>query len=111
METFILGFKYVQKHRFKCQLINFLLGQAKMAIYVSRRNKIEQMSSDDMMMVFSILVRSRVLIDFNFYKAMKDLEPFKEIWCYSSVLCVCLKGISVICCGPSADSGLDQTDL
>ena len=88
METFILGFKYVQKHRFKCQLINFLLGQAKMAIYVSRRNKIEQMSSDDMMMVFSILVRSRVLIDFNFYKAMKDLEPFKEIWCYNSVLCV-----------------------
>ena len=57
METFILGFKYVQKEHFKCQLIHFLLGQAKMAIYVSRKNKIEQTSSDDIVMVFSILVR------------------------------------------------------
>ena len=55
---------------------------------LSHRNHIEQMSSDDMVMVFSILLRSRVLIDFHFYKAMKDLEPFKEIWCYNSVLCV-----------------------
>ena len=32
METFIWCFEYVQKHRFKCQLIHFLLGKAKMAI-------------------------------------------------------------------------------
>ena len=43
METFILGFKYVSKQRFKCQLIHFLFGLEKLPIYVY---KIEQMSSD-----------------------------------------------------------------
>ena len=52
METFILGFKYVKKERFKCQVIHFLLGQAKMAIYVSHKKKIEQMCSDDIGMDF-----------------------------------------------------------
>ena len=38
--------------------------------------------------IFLILVRSRIWIDFRFYKAMKDLEPFKEVCSYNSVLCV-----------------------
>ena len=86
-ETFIFGFKYVQKRRYKCQLINFILGQAKMAIYVSRRNKVEQMSSEDLVLVFSILVRSRILIDFRFYKAMKNLDSFEQTWCHCGALC------------------------
>jgi len=32
MKVFICGFKYVKKFRHKCQLLNFLVGQAKMAI-------------------------------------------------------------------------------
>ncbi len=31
-EVFICGFKYIRKHHFCYQLLNFLLGQAKMAI-------------------------------------------------------------------------------
>ena len=73
-QTFIFVFKYVQKQRHKCQLIHFFLGQAKMAIYVSRKNKVEQMSSQDVVLHFSILVRSCILIDFRFDKAMKNLE-------------------------------------
>ncbi len=33
IRIFICGFKNVQRKRFKCQLLNCLLGQAKMAIY------------------------------------------------------------------------------
>ena len=40
LQTFILGFKYVKREKSKCQLINFILGQAKMAIYISRKNKV-----------------------------------------------------------------------
>lgn len=41
-EIFILGCKYVLKKKFVCQLLNFVVGQAKMAIFLSRKNKIEQ---------------------------------------------------------------------
>ncbi len=42
MVLFIFGFKYVIKKIFICQLLNFVLGQAKLAIYVSRKTKVEQ---------------------------------------------------------------------
>lgn len=87
LEIFIFGFKYVQKYRFKCQLLNFLLGQAKMAIYVSRKRKVEQDVNIDILIVFSTLVRCRILIDFHFHKSMKILDVFEEKWCYSNVLC------------------------
>ncbi|KAL2078927.1 hypothetical protein ACEWY4_024671 [Coilia grayii] len=87
LETFILGFKYVQKYRFKCQLLNFLLGQAKMAVYISRKRKVEQGLNVDVLMVFFTLVRCRILIDFNFYKSMKTLDVFVDRWCYNNVLC------------------------
>ncbi len=39
MVLFIFGFKYVMKKRFICKFLNFVLGQAKLAIYVSRKKK------------------------------------------------------------------------
>ncbi len=42
MVLFIFGFKYVMKKRdLLCQFLNFVLGQAKLAIYVSRKKKVE----------------------------------------------------------------------
>jgi len=41
VQSFIFGFRYVAKNRIKCQLLNFIIGEAKMAIYLSRKNKIE----------------------------------------------------------------------
>lgn len=70
-ETVILGFI--------CQLLNFVVGQAKLAMYISRKNKIEQKSSDDVIVCFLSLIKSRVLIDFQFYKTMKDLPTFEQI--------------------------------
>jgi len=49
---FILGFSYSQKRRVKCQLFNFIFGQAKMAIYLSGRNKIEESLDFDVNTVF-----------------------------------------------------------
>lgn len=88
MEVFIFGFKYTRKQKYKCQLLNFLIGQAKMAVYVSRRNRIEHDSGFDLDLVFSTLVRSRILIDFRFYKEMSDLDTFKDIWCQNNALCI-----------------------
>lgn len=35
----ILGYRYKKTQKAKCQLLNFTIGQAKLAIYLSRRNK------------------------------------------------------------------------
>ncbi len=74
VETFILGFKYRRDMRFTSQLLNFILGEAKFAIYVSRKNKIGKKSCQSIVDSFFTLVKSRVLVDFKYYKAMEDLN-------------------------------------
>ncbi|KAI4900062.1 hypothetical protein NFI96_009347, partial [Prochilodus magdalenae] len=86
-EAFIIGTKYVRSQRFKCQLLNFILGQAKLAIYMSRKNKMSQSSDHDATQVFTRLVRARVKIDFNYYRSMNDLDSFKLFWCSEDVVC------------------------
>jgi len=73
------------------------LGQAKLAIYISRKNKIEQQPGQSINEVFLRLVRSRVLIDFNFYKTMQDLSTFKMVWCSYGALCVVSEDELVFC--------------
>lgn len=87
MKVFIFGFKYVKKHRPVCQLLNFILGQAKMAIYMSRKNKIECGQDQDIAAVFAALVKSRLLIDFHFYKVTENVQLFEDTWCLNGVLC------------------------
>ena len=64
MQSFVLGFPYSQKRRAKCQLINFIIGQAKLAIYLSRKNKMHQMSDCHVVPVLRNLLMSRVSLDF-----------------------------------------------
>ncbi|KAK0143962.1 Transposon TX1 uncharacterized protein [Merluccius polli] len=40
-EVFICGFKYTRQKKEKSQLLNFVLGQAKMAVYVSRKRRVD----------------------------------------------------------------------
>lgn len=87
VQTFILGFKYVQRRKHECHLLNFILGKAKMAIYISRRDKIEQKSQYNVERVFAAMIKSRIVIDFRFYKAMDSLNVFEGIWCHRGALC------------------------
>ena len=89
--VFILGFKYSQKKKYICQLLNFIIGQAKMAIYVSRRDQIEQKPGQNIIEIFLSLVKSRVLIDYKFYKTMNDLFIFEKVWCCKGVVCTILE--------------------
>lgn len=86
-QLFILGYRYSQKKREQCQLFNFILGRAKMAVYMSRRNKVEGLTDDDAVFVFVKMLKSRLRIDFNYYRLMNDLGKFSIIWCHKDVLC------------------------
>ncbi len=59
MKVFICGFKYVKSRCYKSQLIHFLLGQAKMAIYVTRKEKVDMNINKSLVAVFSKLVKSQ----------------------------------------------------
>lgn len=84
---FILGVKYSQKKKAECNLLNFLLGQAKMAVYPSRRRKLEGSWDCDVKIIFIRMIKSRLTIDFNFFSLMKDLGSFEKVWCVVNGLC------------------------
>lgn len=90
--VFILGFKYVLKNRFVCQLLNCVLGQAKLAIYISRKKKVEQNLGQNVVAMFSNMVKVRIMIDFAYYKQMDDLITFEGIWCCNEALCSVSEG-------------------
>ena len=87
MVKFIFGTSYKKTNKTKWRLINFIVGEAKLAIYLSRRNRVEGRSDQDPVQILSCSVRARVGLDFIFYKTMGDLEIFSEKWSYGNIVC------------------------
>lgn len=79
MDIFILGYGYSQKHKAKRQLVNVIISQAKRAIYMSHKNRIENVSGYNVFLVYATLVKSCVLIHCCFYKEMNELTTFRNI--------------------------------
>lgn len=52
------------KKKIKCQLSNFIVGEAKMAVYISRRNKIEGLEGWEAVSNFKNQIKARVWVDF-----------------------------------------------
>ena len=76
LRTFILSFRYKKTQKDKCQMMNFILGQSKMAVYVSRKRKVEDSVDSDIVLLLSRMIKARILIDFNCYREMQDLDHF-----------------------------------
>lgn len=87
MQAFIFDVKYTKRRQRECQLLNFVLGKSKMAIYMSRKDKIEQNQEFNLVSMFGAMVKSRILIDFRFYKVTSCLAMFEDVWCYGGALC------------------------
>ena len=77
-ELFILLFYSAALRRNIC-LVNFLLGQAKMSIWLTRRNKIKETGSVDVDLMFRGLVATRLRMEFAYYKMVADLNEFISI--------------------------------
>jgi len=86
-KIWILGPKYSVVQRKKSQLLNFLIGQAKLAVYMTRRNKIEGREGQNEVTVFKNMVKARVMFDFKFYNLMNDSESFLLKWCFNGAIC------------------------
>ena len=51
------------------------------------KKKVGRSTGCDATRTLSRLVRSRILIDRNYYKSMCDVEAFKTVWCCGELVC------------------------
>jgi len=70
--VFIFGFKYCKEKEKKGRMLNLILGQAKMTVYISRKCEIAG-SSKNVELLFNGLIKARIKHDFIFYSHMKKL--------------------------------------
>jgi hypothetical protein len=83
---FIMGYRYSNKGKAKCVLFNFLFAQAKLAIWLTRRNRVKGGGITEPLLLFNAMVSAR--LEFEFYIMMKIVEMFQEIWCVGFAVCI-----------------------
>jgi len=86
--VFIYGLDIPHKNS-NAVLANFLLAQAKMAVYKSRKRKLDGVgvNDEDALFLFQNLVISRVKLDFAFFSVTGRLPQFESKWCIKEVIC------------------------
>lgn len=82
---FIFGCKYSCSQRENCTLSNFLIGQAKLSIW--KAYKIENEGKTiNILALFKALVKSRIKLEYEYYKMNDDMLSFGMKWCLSTNL-------------------------
>lgn len=84
---FIFGAGYKKENAKKWQLLNFVVGQAKLSIYKSRKNKIENVFGEQLLPMFKALIKARIRVDFGFYSLMSNVDAFMAEWCITDAIC------------------------
>uniref|UniRef100_A0A3P9LKP2 Reverse transcriptase domain-containing protein n=1 Tax=Oryzias latipes TaxID=8090 RepID=A0A3P9LKP2_ORYLA len=84
---FIYGPKYLARKRRVHVLLNFLSGEAKLAVWLTRKNRIRGVGSDDVLFLFKRLLVARLNVEFGFYRLTHALDVFENIWAVQNVLC------------------------
>uniref|UniRef100_A0A3B5R4A8 Reverse transcriptase domain-containing protein n=1 Tax=Xiphophorus maculatus TaxID=8083 RepID=A0A3B5R4A8_XIPMA len=85
--VFINGFPHSKATRFKSRILNYLLSEAKMAIYLTRRDKMQAGPHLSIIDVWKINVKARLRLEFCFYKATGNLKEFVDLWGFENRLC------------------------
>lgn len=86
--NFIFGLKYVAAKKKTMSLINFIVGEAKLAIWLTRKRKIKGECSVDPELTFKALITARIRAEFAFYKITNNLMGFNGMWGIENFLCV-----------------------
>lgn len=84
---FIYGPRYSRIRREVHVLINFLFGQAKLAIWLSRKHALIDSGSTDVVSILKGLLKSRIKIEFMYYKLVNDMKMFKGKWAVNHCIC------------------------
>lgn len=68
-------------------MINFLTANAKLAIWLTCKNKAQGVSSMEPVTVLEDLLKARLRIEHTHYKMTKNMLTFIQIWSVGRVLC------------------------
>ncbi|KAJ3590726.1 hypothetical protein NHX12_008675, partial [Muraenolepis orangiensis] len=77
---FIFGPKYSAKKKGVHTLLNFLSGAAKMAIWLTRRNRVQGVGSVALLPVLRGLLRARLRVEYTYYHLMDNIQAFSHMW-------------------------------
>lgn len=86
-ESFIYGPKYRYKTRNVDVFLNYLYGQAKLSIWLTRKAKIVGKGSTNIVLTYKGLMSARLTVEFAYYELVGKLGIFEEFWCLNEILC------------------------
>ena len=84
---FIFDPRYCARRKAVQQLINFLSGKAKLAIWKTRKNRVRGLGSEDVVSMMAGLVAAWLRVAFSYYKITEQTEVFVRMWGVNDVLC------------------------
>ncbi len=84
---FIYGPKYSRSRRESHVLLNYLFGQANMAIWLSRKSKLIDSGSTDVILILKGLIKSCINIEYSYYKLVNNLQMFYQKWGVNQCIC------------------------
>ncbi len=82
---FVFGCKYSRVHSQRCTLANFIMGQAKLAIWKSCRLAAEGQNIN-VLRYFTALMEFRIRVEYRFSQMTDNLHDFEFKWCVNDVL-------------------------
>lgn len=94
---FIFGPKFSPKEKTLHVLVNVLFGTTKLAIWKTRKKKVQgQLGSLDPVMMLAGLLSARLRVDFAFHKPTDNLATFTSTWGLKQVLCSIQNGTLIL---------------
>ena len=87
LPLFVFGPKYVARKKHTMVLMNFIFANAKIAIWISRKNKMAGGGWTDPLLCLRGLVAARLRVEHAFFTLTDNLEGFRAVWGVGQVLC------------------------
>ena len=87
LSLFIFGPRYSPKKKSVHQLMNFVSGTAKLAIWKTRKNRIRGQGSEDVVSMTTGLLAARLRVEFGFYELTGRTQEFVGMWGVKDALC------------------------
>ena len=85
--VFICGVGFKKTEKAKCRLQNVLIGEAKMSIYLTRRDRLQGGPTLDPVILWKYNVKARLRLEFCFHRITGNIDVFEQQWAHEELLC------------------------
>ena len=86
-QLFIFGPMYSVPKKGLHTLMNFISATAKLSIWLSRRNRAQEVGCVDPVLIMKGLIKARLRVEHSYYKMVDNIEGFSMKWTLGGALC------------------------